>query len=70
MKNTHLVIEVTIALLGQLSLSVGWENGLERGLRTVSLNDQFSVFTADSADPDQTPRSKRQLNKGYNLRYV
>ena len=32
------VIKVLIALVGRLSLSVGWENGPERGLKSVSFN--------------------------------
>ena len=31
-------IKALAALMGQLSLSVGWENGPERGLNTVSFN--------------------------------
>ena len=30
-----LIIKVLIALVGQLSLSVGWEDGLERVCKTV-----------------------------------
>ena len=32
------LIKALIALVGRLSLSVGWENGLERVLKTVSFN--------------------------------
>ena len=32
------LIKALIVLVGRLSLSVGWENGLERGLKTVSFN--------------------------------
>ena len=30
------IIKALTALVGELSLSVGWENGLERGLKTGS----------------------------------
>ena len=42
---------------GRLSLSVGLENGPERGLQTSSFNPQCPVILAISLDPDQTPRS-------------
>ena len=32
------IIKALTALTDQLSLSVGWENGLEQGLKTVSFN--------------------------------
>ena len=41
----------------RLSLSVGRENGPEWGLKTVLFNLSLSVILANSADPDQTPRS-------------
>ena len=34
----QLEIKVLRALVGQLALSVGWENGPEWGLKTVSFN--------------------------------
>ena len=43
--------------MGQLSLSAGWENGPEQGLKAVLLNLWLPVIKANSADPDQTPRS-------------
>ena len=36
--NSKIKIKALTALLGQLSLSVGWENGPERGLKTISFN--------------------------------
>ena len=33
-----IIIKALTALMGRLPLSVGWENGLERGLKTVSFN--------------------------------
>ena len=35
---TKYLIKALIALVGLLSLSVGWENGPERELKTVSFN--------------------------------
>ena len=32
--------------MGQLSLSVGWENGPEQGLKTVSFNSELPVILA------------------------
>ena len=32
------MIKALTALVGRLSLSVGWENGLERGVKTVTFN--------------------------------
>ena len=32
------IIKALTALVGRLSLSVGWENGLERGLKAASFN--------------------------------
>ena len=40
----------------RLSLSVGWENGPEPGLMTLSFNP-FHEIQANSADPDQTTRA-------------
>ena len=37
-------IEVLTALIGRLSLNVGWENGPERGLKTVLFNPQLPVI--------------------------
>ena len=37
-------IKVLIALVGRLSLSVGWENGPELGLKTVSFNLKLPVI--------------------------
>ena len=43
--------------MGRLSLSVGWEYGPERGIKTVSCKPLLLLIKANSADPDQTPRS-------------
>ena len=40
--------------MGRLCLSVGWENGLKRGLKTVSFN--LPVIKANGSNPYQTPR--------------
>ena len=40
---THLIKALT-ALVGQLSLSVDWENGPGRGLKTVSVNPKLPVI--------------------------
>ena len=37
-KSSPLTIKALTALVGRLSLSVGWENGSERVLKTVSFN--------------------------------
>ena len=50
-------IKALIALVGRLSLIVGWENGPEHGLKTASFNPKLHVIEANSTDPDQTPRS-------------
>ena len=52
MPQNAITIKAPTALMGRLSLSVGWENGPERGLKTVS----FNQFKQNSAEPDQTPR--------------
>ena len=50
-------IKALTALVGRLSLSLGWENGPEWELKTVLFNPQLPVIKTNSADPDQTPRS-------------
>ena len=50
-------MKALIALVGRLSLSVGWDNVSERGLKTVSFNPQRPVIQANSADPDKISRS-------------
>ena len=47
-------IKVLTALVGRFSLSVGWENGPEWELKTVSFNRILTVTKANRADPDQT----------------
>ena len=56
-KNTSNVIKALTTLVGRLSLKVGCENGPERGLKAVSLKRLLPVILANSADPDQMPRS-------------
>ena len=50
-------IKVLIALVGWLSLSIGWENGPEQGRKPVSFIPKLPVIYANSADPDQMPHS-------------
>ena len=38
------IIKALTALVGRLSLSVGWENGPKQGLKTVSFNPLFPVM--------------------------
>ena len=49
-------IKALIALVGGLSLSVGWENGPEGNLRQFLLTLNH-VIKANSTDPDQTPQN-------------
>ena len=51
------IIKVLAALVGRLSLSLGWEHGPKRGLKLISLNPKLAFIEANSADPDQTSRS-------------
>ena len=37
-------IKALTALVGRVSLSVGWENGPERELKTISFNSYFPVI--------------------------
>ena len=39
-----LLIKALTALMGRLSLSVGWENGPDHELKTVSFNPSFPVI--------------------------
>ena len=39
-----IIIKALMALVGRLSLSVGWENDPQRGLKTVALNSWLPVF--------------------------
>ena len=48
-------IKALTALVGRLSLSLGWENGPERGIKTVSLNPILPDIKANSAYLDQMP---------------
>ena len=50
-------IKALTALVGQLSLSVGWDNDPEQGLKTVSFNPELPVILANSTDTDQMPHS-------------
>ena len=52
------LIKALTALVGRLSSSVGSEYGSKRGFTTVSSNPKLFVICVNSADPDQTPRSK------------
>ena len=51
------LIKALTALVGRLSLTVGWENGPERGLKTVSFNPSLPVIYVNTRVLDQTPRS-------------
>ena len=47
------IIKALKALVGRLSLHVGWENGSERGFKTASFNPYLPVIQANSAKPNQ-----------------
>ena len=55
LSDTAGIIKVLTALVGPLSLSVGWENGPERGIKTFI--QPLTSCNLGSADLDQMPHS-------------
>ena len=56
------VIKTLTVLVGRLSLSVDWENGPERRLKTFINPLSSCNLKANSADPDRSPRSDLRLH--------